>query len=123
MAARPLGRSGAHRIADRPLEIGWQRAVEADGAVAADAEYDVPFAIQHLAVEAAVVTATGDGEQFRLRRGPTRHADKIHMSWQRHVPVVADLPEASGLEARLRQPRLRGRGFGLRRVVGGHAPG
>src|SRR5262249_47809307 len=116
-------RSGAHRIADRPLEIGWQRAVKADGAVAVDAEYDVSFAVQHLAVKAAVVSAMGDGEQFCLRCGPARHADKIHMSWQRHVPVMTDLPEASDLEARLRQQRLGGRVFGLRRVAGGHPPG
>jgi len=62
-------RSGAHRIADRPLEIGWQRAVKADGAVAVDAEDDGSFVVQHLAVEAAVVSAMGDGEQLCLRRG------------------------------------------------------
>jgi hypothetical protein len=63
MAAR---RSGAHRIADWLLKIGWQRGLEADGPVTADAQYDVTFVVQHLAVEAAVVSWTGDGEQFRL---------------------------------------------------------
>src|SRR5579872_4117049 len=99
------GRSGAHRVMYRLLEIGWQRGLEADRPVTVDAQYDVTFAVQHLAVEAAVVSRMGDGEQLRLGCGPVRHTDKIDMSWQRHVPGVADLPEACGLEARLRQPR------------------
>ena len=96
---------------------------ESVGPVAVDAQYHVAAAVKHLAVEAAVGGGMSDSEQLCLGNGLVRHADKVRVGGQRHVPGVADLPQARGLEARLRQPRLGGRVPGLWRVPCWHVPG